>query len=136
MLFLCIVGVYTLYSCSRIVFRLRSLKNKHTGEESRSTQRSLFVLQQRATDLRQLHLFTFFLFALCFLLQVPTAFSILVHSNRPLLSIIFDNLAIYIAYAADVFFVLLVLHSAQWFVSIRISSVTLRFNAPRIDNQE
>jgi hypothetical protein len=45
-------------------------------------------------------------------------------SRRPLSSI-FSNLAVYIAYAADVFFVLLVLRSVQWFVSFRITATML-----------
>ncbi len=51
---------------------------------------------------------------------------ILEDSRRPVLSSIFSNLAVYIAYAADVFFVLLALRSLQWFVSFRISATMLR----------
>src|SRR6266478_5816047 len=125
-LFLCLVCTFSLYKSSRIVFRLRSIRRAHGVEEHHVILRSLAVLRREAANLSQLLHFTFLLFGLCFLIQIPAAFMILEDSRRPVLSSIFSNLAVYIAYAADVFFVLLALRSLQWFVSFRISATMLR----------
>ena len=86
---------------------------------------SLAVLRTQAANLSQLLHFTFLLFGLCFLIQIPVAFMILDDSGRSVLSSIFRNLAVYIAYAADVFFVMLLLRSVQWFVSSRINAAMM-----------
>jgi len=127
LLFLCLVCVFSLYKSLRILFRLHSIKGERGAEQYRITPRSLAIIRAEASNLSQLLHFTFLLFGLCFLIQIPAAFMILDDSNRPVLSSIFSNLAVYIAYAADVFFVLLVLRAVQWFVSFRVSAAMLRF---------
>jgi small-conductance mechanosensitive channel len=133
---LSLVCVRTLYSASRILLRLHSVVKRNAGEESRSILRSLTALRSQALNLRQLHVFAFCLFGLCFLVQIPAAFVSFGDSSRSGLSNILENLAIYIAYSADVFFVLLFLHSVQWFVTARIDSGMLRYIASRADVQQ
>lgn len=124
-IFLCCVCAFSLYKSARIMLRLRSIKR---GQGDRhGVMGSLAVLRTQATNLSQLFHFTFLLFGLCFLIQIPVAFMIGDDSGRSVLGSIFRNLAVYIAYAADVFFVMLLLRSVQWFVSFRINAAMMRF---------
>jgi len=126
LLFLCLVCTFSLYKGSRIILRLRSIKRENGVKEHHLILRSLAVLRREAENLSQLLHVTFLLFGVSFLTQIPAAFMILEDSRRPVLTSIFSNLAVYIAYAADVFLVLLVLRLLQWFVSFRISTTMLR----------
>src|SRR5580765_5423971 len=96
LLFLCLVCVFRLYTSLRILFRLHSIKGERGAEQYRITPRSLAIIRAEASNLSQLLHFTFLLFGLCFLIQIPAAFMILDDSNRPVLSSIFSNLAVYI----------------------------------------
>lgn len=121
--FLCAVFVYTLFSLARVLFRLRSLRQVPRSENSNAALRMSFAyLHNRLSNLRSLLLFTFYLFALCFLLQIPGAFMVLEDSGRPLLTVILMQLAVYLEYITDVFFVFLLLHSLQWLVSARVQA--------------
>jgi hypothetical protein len=77
LLFLCLVCTFSLYKSSRILLRLRSIKRGHGAEEHHITLRSLAVLHTEAANLSQLLHFTFLLFGLCLLLQIPAAFMLL-----------------------------------------------------------
>jgi hypothetical protein len=125
-LFLCVTSVYALIVLAHILFRLRSLKWPRSAETAKDLRSPLAAMNDRLNNLRQLLVFAFYLFSLCFLLQIPAAFSVLVDSNVPTLSIIFTQLGTYIAYATDVFFVFLLLHSLQWFVSSRVKALAGR----------
>jgi len=83
-------------------------------------------LQNRLTNLRQLGFFTFFLFGLCFLQQLVWASTVFGDSNRLPYDIIMEQLGYTIEYATDVFFVFLVLHCIQWFVSVRLQAFALK----------
>jgi hypothetical protein len=129
-LFLCIVIIYTLYSLSRILFQLYALKKLFASNEPHSVPKTLAGLRGTATNIHQLILFTFFLYALIFFLQIPAAFMIFGDYKAPPLGGIIQDLSIYFAIAAEVFFVLLLLHSAHWFVSARLSSAEIRLTLP------
>ena len=127
LLLLCLVIVYTVYALSQILLRLFSLKKLQSSNDSVSTLKALAPLRRSATNIQQLILFTFFLFALIFFLQIPGAFLILGdHRGFPMGSIL-QGLVNFFGLAVDVLFVLVLLHSAQWLVSARISSVEIRF---------
>jgi hypothetical protein len=129
-LFLCIVIIYTLCSLSRILFRFYALKKLSASNETHSVPKALAGLRRTATNIHQLILFTFFLYALIFFLQIPAAFMIFGDYKAPPLGGIIQDLSIYFAIAAEVFFVLLLLHSAHWFVSARLSSAEIRLTLP------
>jgi hypothetical protein len=48
------------------------------------------------------------------------------------MTLILENFFVYFAFATNVFFVFLVLHSVQWFVSGRVHAYTQRLNAKNI----
>jgi hypothetical protein len=115
-LFLWVVSVYTLVLLSTVLWRLRS---------SVTPQQSV-GFQNRVAGVRQLLLFTAYLFGCSWFFQIPGAFVIIGDSGRSGFSIIIEQLGVYFSYAADVFLVLLLLHSAQWFVSAHLQREALR----------
>jgi hypothetical protein len=121
--FLCTVSIYVLLSLVHIIVRIRSLRRLPPNEASQDVlQTPLSVLQRRLANLRQLLLFMFYLFALCFLLQIPAAFVVFGDSRAFPLAMILSQLATHIEYATDVCFLFLLLHSLQWFVSVRVQA--------------
>jgi|SRR5277367_2660557 len=112
--FLVVVSLYAIISFSRILRRLRSLKRLPPSKSAPAD------LQNRLTNLRQLGVFTFFLFGLCFLQQLVWASIVFGDSNRFPFDIITEQLGYTIEYATDVLFIFLALHFIQWFVSVRV----------------
>jgi len=124
------VIIYTLYSLSRILFQLYSMKKLITSYELHSVLKALAALCRTDTHIHQLILFTLFLFGLIFFLEIPAAFMMFGDYKAFPLGGILQDLSIYFAVAAEVFFVLLLLHSARWFVSTRLSSAEIRLTLP------
>jgi len=128
-LFLCAVSLYTGYISISTLWRVPSLNLPSASEKLQPTsQAALSVLQSRLSNLRQLLLFTFYLFAFCLLLQVPSAFNTLSNSkNLPIYEVLM-NLGTLISYATDVTFIFLVLHCIQWSTSYRLHSIAFRIS--------
>ena len=114
-----VVGVYTLVYGGTVLFRLRSI-NPH-DEDASSLRRSLPMYQDRLRNVRQLVAFMLYLLGFVFFLQLPSD----LYGNSLHMMAILGALFINCAFAAYIFFVLLIVHSAQWFVSSRIHA-TLR----------
>jgi len=131
-LILSLVSIYTLFSPTVIMVRLRSLTGKHQVEDVSSLQSSLAVFRARCVSLRQPIGMTFYLFGFVFFLTLPFVFITLGDGPNPLWMAIFDNLLVYFAFATNAFFVFLALHSAQWFVSGRVNASALRLNPRNI----
>jgi hypothetical protein len=132
LLILSLVSFYTLFSAAVILVRLRSLTSQRHFEEASSLQHSLAMLQARSTNVRQLVGATFYLFGLVFFLALPLATNILGDSKIPMGFLVLNNFVMYFAFAANVFFVFIVLHSVQWLASGRIHAYAVRFNAKNI----
>lgn len=111
-LILTLVGIYVLSSVIATVVRLRSATD---------TRSSLPALYARTAKLGHLISGTFYLFGLVFFLDLPTATWTLGDSRElPTLQILGQFLTQF-AFAANVFFVFLVLHCCHWFVSARVA---------------
>jgi hypothetical protein len=128
-LILAVVSIYSLLSATVILLRLSSLANRSKVEDVSSIQRSLAALHARSANLHQLMGATFYLFGFVFFLTIPFAFITLDSSKVPGWTSILQNLGFYFAFSANVFFVFLVLHSVQWFVSARVRAAALRLNS-------
>lgn len=126
LLILAVVGIHTLYLATIILVRLRSLTN-HVKDDS-SVRRLVAALQNRSANMRQLITAAFYLFGLAFFIALPSAFSLLALTKIPGVTLILENLQVHFAVAANAFFVFLVLHSIQWFVSSRVYAYALRLN--------
>jgi hypothetical protein len=123
---LTLVVTYTLFSATVIVVRLRSVARQPQIADASSLQRSMAALHARSSNLSQLVGFTFYLFGSVFFLTLPFAFMTLSDSKVPGWTSIFQNLGFNFAFSAHVFFVFLVLHPVQWFVSARLRASALR----------
>ena len=126
------VSIYALFTAIVILVRLRSLANRSKVEDVSSIQRSLAALHARSANLHQLIGATFYLFGFVFFLTIPFAFITLDSSKVPGWTSIFENLGFDFAFAANIFFVFLVLHSVQWFVSSRVHASARRLNTQDI----
>jgi hypothetical protein len=112
--FLCAVCTYSAYTFARILVGLAADKDGSTGKKGYPSS----TIHRKLANLQNLLQFTFYLFGLCFLLQTPAAFvTANGNSGVALIRNIFQDLGIYIAYATDVFFVLLILHSIRWLIA-------------------
>ena len=128
---LCAVAIYTLISSSRMMLRLNLLEQQHAAGTPQAISRIFNLLRKKSHNLQQLILFTALLFAIVFFIQIPWAFSSNVNSKTPAFIYVFQYLSTYFAFASDVCFLLLFIHSAQWFVSARILSAEIRLTLPR-----
>jgi hypothetical protein len=116
-LILSFVSIYTLLSAASIARRLRSIGDGHQ-------------LTARVENLRQLIGAAFYLFGLLFFWTLPSATSWPGVSKTLPLGEIFGTFSLQFAFATNVFFVLLVLHSTQWFVSGRIRALKDEIRPP------
>ena len=126
-----VVSIYSLFSATVILVRLRSIMNLRQSEDVSGLQHSMAALHNRLANVRQLigaafYLFGFvFFFGLRFALRTP-------ESNTPVGLLVLDNFFLYFAFAANAFVIFLILHSVQWFVFSRLQASALRLNAAHI----
>jgi len=122
-LFFCAVSVYTFSLSLHALLLLRPLKKQPANETVSSTHPQLDGLCNRVANLRQLHLFTLYLFGFCILIQVPNAFLSLGNANTLAVSSIVGQLTFLLNCDATIFMAFLLLHTLQWLVSAHIRRV-------------
>ena len=128
-LVLCMVGIYSLYCAAVTMVSLRAFTNAPQRNDPASIQRSITSLRMRSTKLQQLIGACFYLFGFVLFVGLQWAHVTLGHSSTPVGWEILENLTIYFAFAANVFFVFLVLHLVQCFVAGRVDAYASRLNA-------
>jgi hypothetical protein len=128
-LILSVVSIYTLFAASVVAVRLLSLRSRPESADALFLGQSLAALRARCENMRQLISGTFYLFGFIFFLRLPFAFNTFGDSNIPGGTLILRNLVVYFAFAANVYFVFLVLHSVQWSVARLVRAHTLRLEA-------
>ena len=121
-------SVYLVFSCSVVLTRVHSRRNPREPQDTSAGQRSMQELQTRCLNMGQLIRTTFYLFGLVFFFMLPGATQTVQHSKIPVGTLILRNFANDFAYAADMFFVFLVLSLIQWFVSARVRASALRLS--------
>ncbi len=130
---LAVIAIYSLLSATAILVRLRSIMNPRQSKDVAALQRSAASLHSRSANVRQVTLATFYLFGIVFFfglrfsLWTPESNSISVEM------LILENFFQYFAFAANAFFIFLVLHSVQWFVSGRLRACALRLNSSHFE---
>jgi hypothetical protein len=116
---LMVVGTCSLFSATKILGRVRSLTVSGHSKDVAALQNEVVALSARSANMRRLITATFYLFGTVFLwglrftLWTP-------ESKASVLQLVLQNFFLYFAFAANVFFVFLVLHSLQWFASARL----------------
>ena len=119
-LYFCGVSVYTLYLSSYVFFRLHSLEKNSASENACSSRSPLRKLNRRLANLRQLHLFTLYLFGFFISLSIPRAFTTLVTAKR--FGQFIQGLTSLFYFGTPIFLALVLLHSLQWLTFARLSS--------------
>jgi hypothetical protein len=123
LLFLSAVFIYTVGATGHALLLLRSAKQRPTNEHEGSV--NLQFLFKRVENLKQLHLFTLYLFGFFAFVQLPDAFHTLGSSSSSPLGEITQTLRFMFDYDASIFLFLLFLHTLQWILSVLLSSRTV-----------
>jgi hypothetical protein len=126
---LAVVAIYSLLSATMILVRLRSIVNPRQSKDVAALQRSVATLRARSANVRQLIVATFYLFGIVFFFGLWSVRSEADSSRATIL----DGFFVFFAFAVNAFFIFLVLHSVQWFVSGRLQACALRLNASHIE---
>jgi hypothetical protein len=124
-LILTLVVIYTLFSATLIVLRLRSLG---TIQNDNSLRKAFALLNHRSANLRQIIVAVFYLFGLTFFLQIQNAFWT-AENGRSIALMVLENFRADFRFATVIFLVFLLIHSVQWFVSFQIRAAVLRLDA-------
>jgi hypothetical protein len=114
-LLLSLVSFYALFSAVSIIRKFRISNHRDDLPES-----SRIRLEAWIANLRQLIAAMLFAFGTLFFAALPGAFNTLGDSKSLPLMEIMGAFCLHFAFAANVFFVLLFLHCAQWYVSRRV----------------
>jgi hypothetical protein len=113
---LCILGLYWLFLAVTVV-RFQSM----AGDLNHAAvQKSLMRIRKRIGNLQQATLVMFYLFGFVLFLCFQFAYLVLENSSTPLGWIVVRNFQIHFAFAANAFFVFLILQVIQWFVAKRV----------------
>jgi hypothetical protein len=125
-LFLILAGASVGIFC-RLLFVLFRYRNAASRSNPiTSTETEARTIDNQLTGARQLQFFVSYLFAFYFFFQLPDAFHTLSNSKSYPIGEILQRLGVQFAYATDVCFVLLILHTAQWIVSARLAAASRR----------
>jgi len=114
---LCALCLYAGFCVVSTISRLRSIKHLAVGDPS--ARRTVVVLRNRCATLRYAIFAEFYLFGIVLFMAFQFVGQFIMGDNvqRQLIGqFVLDS-----AFATNVFVVLLILHLAQWFVSIRLS---------------
>lgn len=115
-LLLSLVSFYFLFSAVSIVRYIRASNDRGVLAGTSRIQ-----VETRIVDLRQVISAMFFVFGALFFVALPTAFDTLALSKWPQIEYV-GNFRLHFAFAANVFFVLLLLHCVQWAISSRLNA--------------
>jgi len=119
-LYFCGVSIYTLSVCLYVLFHLHSLKKQTANENASPAPSSLGTVSRRLANLRQLHLFTLYLFGFCIVISIPSAFVTIELSKTWPIGLFIQTLTFLLSFDAAIFMGLLLLHSLQWVTSVRV----------------
>jgi hypothetical protein len=118
--YFCGVSIYTLSLCLYVCFHVHPIKQQPANENTSLGWSSLDILTRRLANLRQLHLFTLYLFGFCIAFNIPNAFVTLGDSKTLPIAQYIHGLNFLFYFDAPIFLGFLLLHSLQWVASVRV----------------
>ena len=127
-LILGIVFAYCVFSTIRMIVRLHSVWNR-PNQDKEIVRDAIAVLGARYARLRQVIGATFYLFGLVLFLGLENITNVFGDGKEALGTRILENFLLLCAFAANVFFIFLVLHSIQWAGSAVLDSLSRRVTA-------
>jgi len=113
------VAVYTLSLCLYVFVSVYS-------DDSNREENSLDKLNRRLANLRQLHLFTLYLFGFCIMVSIPNAFVTFGDSKTWPIGQYIRGISFLFYFDAPIFLGFLLLHTLQWVATVRVDYVTRR----------
>jgi len=122
------VFVYCVFSTVRTMLRLHTVWNL-PNQNIATVREALALLATRYARLRQVIAATFYLFGLVLFLGLENIANFVGDGKEPLGVYVLDNFLLLCAFAANVFFVFLVLHSIQWAGSAVLDSLSKRVSS-------
>ena len=117
------VLIYTLYVTVEVMIFLRQFRNRPIDTQETALLGSIGVFRNRLANIRQMHLFTFYLFSICILINLPDVFWTTGTSKTFPIGSILMGVAWVMYYDAVVILGLLLLHTIQWIASAILESV-------------
>jgi hypothetical protein len=130
LLLLFVVGVYSLFSATKILAGVRSVMASGQSRDVPAFQNEVATLYARSANMRHLITATFYLFGIVFFWGLR--FTLWTPDGKTsVFQLVLENFFLYFAFAANVFFIFLVLHSVQWFVSARLHAHARRLTTSR-----
>ncbi|HEY2820639.1 MAG TPA: hypothetical protein VGJ06_06315 [Candidatus Acidoferrum sp.] len=121
-LFLGGVAIYTVWLSVVVLARVQNFKKQEASVGAGAASSVINNLGKRLRNLRQLHLFTFYLLWVVGLINLPRAFNILGSYKTIPYGVILSQLTDFFYLYPPVIFFLLLLHSMQWFVAARVDA--------------
>jgi hypothetical protein len=119
---LLLVSIYCLFSAAKTILRLRSTRGLNPDQDRASIQLSFVGLRKRLANVRQTIGAAFYLFGFVLFTNLATIGNTVASSKTPTGYYILQNFLLQCAVAANAFFVFLVLHLIQWFVTRQVNS--------------
>lgn len=117
-----LVSIYCLLSATRTLVRLRSTRRLNSDQDRVSIELSLVVLRKRMANVQQTIGAAFYLFGFVLFTNLTTIGNTIDSSKTPTGYYILQNFLLQCAFAANAFFIFLVLHLIQWLVTRQINS--------------
>jgi len=127
-LILGVVFVYCIFSTVRTMMRLHSVWNR-PNQDRTTVSDAVAALATRHGRLRQVISATFYLFGLVLCLGMENITNFLGDGKEPLGVYVLDNFLLLCAFAANIFFIFLVLHSVQWAGGAVLDSLSRRVSS-------
>jgi len=122
------VFAYCVFSTVRTMLRLHSVWNR-PNQDGATLRDAVGVLVTRYAKLRQIIAAAFYLFGLVLFLGLENITNVMFEGNEPGGVYVLDNFLLLCAFAANVFFIFLVLHSIQWAGSAVLDSLWRRVSS-------
>src|SRR5581483_4846690 len=117
--------VYCVFSTIRTMLLLRTVWSR-PNQDRETIRDAIGVLGTRYARLRQVITASFYLFGLVLFLGLENISNVMADGNQPLGIYVLDNFLLLCAFAANIFFIFLVLHSIQWAGNAVLDSLSRR----------
>lgn len=123
---LLLTSIYSLFSATKAMARLRALRRLNPVQELASIQLTLAGVRELMANVRQANNATFYLFGIVFFSNLETINPFFEHFKTPVDNYTFLNFLLQFSLAKCALVVFLALHLIQWFVVSRVNSCSRR----------
>jgi hypothetical protein len=127
---LIVLGIYVVFSAATTGLGVRKTRASLRIGNSVDAERSFIALRRRSARVDKLITTAFYLFGTVLFLALQGAYFTIDDSKTPVGWSILKGFEPHLAFASNVFFMLLILHVLGWFTSYCIGSLTLH-STPR-----